>query len=284
MRALRDRAVQLRIAATMPKTPKTRPMDHVQDAIFSRLGGAIGQQIVKDRGLGSVVGRAISRDSRANSRMAMLTQRSRDALQLVDEAAGVLNGVRGVMTPRVFASLSSRLTKARSAVRPATVLIHSMAVIDGFLAYEPSDRGIAIPPEDYEILRRLETALRGHIRLKLSELTSAWWIQRVPDDVRKKADDRKVRRESMWPWSEGGQADLLGYLDFSDYLKIVSRKDNWRDVFLSTFKDEEILRAKLRELEAIRNDIAHVRTLTATQRTKLSLYSGELLGAIRKAS
>jgi len=88
----------------------------------------------------------------------------------------------------------------------------------------------------------------------------------------------------MWPWSEGGQADLLGYLDFSDYLKIVSRKDNWRDVFLSTFKDEEILRAKLRELEAIRNDIAHVRTLTATQRTKLSLYSGELLGAIRKAS
>ena len=259
-------------------------MDRVQDALFSRLGGAIGQKLLKDRSFGSVVGRAISRDSRANSRTAMITQRSRDALQLVDETAGILSEVRGLMTPRIYASLSSRLTKARSAVRPATVLIHSVAVIDRFLASEPSSRGMDAPHEDYAVLRRLETALRDHIRLKLSEVTSAWWIQRVPEDVRKNAEERKLRRQSMWPWSEGGQTDLLGYLDFSDYLKIVSRKDNWRDVFRATFKDEEILRAKLRELEAIRNDIAHVRTLAAAQRTKLSLYSSELLGAIRGAS
>ncbi len=259
-------------------------MDRVQDELLSKLGGAAGQEFFGGRRFGSVVGRAISQDSRAKSRAALMMQASRDALQVVNETTSILSGVMTLLPPRFYALLAGRLSKARSAVRPGTILQHSTSVMDQFLAFEPPSRSLDAPHEDYAILRQLETALRGHIRLRLSGLTATWWIQRVPEDVRKNAEDRKLRREGMWPWSEGGQVELLAYLDFADYLKIISRRDNWRDAFRSTFKDEEILRAKLRELEAIRNDVAHMRPLTAAQRTKLTLHSDELLGAIRGAS
>jgi len=256
-------------------------MDRVQDELLSKIGGAAGREFFGGWRLGSVVGRAISQDSRAKSRAALMMQASRDALQVVDETYRILSGVRSLLPPRFYAPLAIRLSRARSAARPGTVLSHSTSVMDQFLGFEPPSRGLDAPPEDYAILRELETALRGHIRLRLSGLTPSWWTQRVPEDVRKAAEDRRLRRERMWPWSKGEEGDALGYLDFADYLKIISKRDNWRDAFQSTFKDEEILRAKLRELEAIRNDVAHMRPLTPAQRTKLTLHSDELLQAIR---
>ena len=80
----------------------------------------------------------------------------------------------------------------------------------------------------------------------------------------------------MWPWYTGKDLPLIYYVNFADYSKIISRKDNWREAFESAFGDQELLRAKLRELEPIRNDVAHTRGLTETARDKLRVYSRDL--------
>ena len=85
-----------------------------------------------------------------------------------------------------------------------------------------------------------------------------------------------------WPWSGGENPNPIEWVDFADYAKIISRRDNWRDTFGGTFHDAEALRTKLRELEPIRNDIAHNRGLSAAARDKLRLYSRDLLRSMKQ--
>jgi hypothetical protein len=73
----------------------------------------------------------------------------------------------------------------------------------------------------------------------------------------------------------------MHYVDFPDYAKIILRKDNWADIFAKAFGDREMISAKLRELEPIRNSTAHFRKLSKGQETKLELYASEILGSLR---
>jgi hypothetical protein len=74
--------------------------------------------------------------------------------------------------------------------------------------------------------------------------------------------------------------DLIQYLDFADYVKIIARRDNWKDVFQVIFKDKEAFIVKLKELEPIRNAIRHGRKLTEEQREKLKMFSQEIIRKI----
>jgi hypothetical protein len=155
--------------------------------------------------------------------------------------------------------------------------------MDRVLAYEPQvakPERSAGPSEDYMLLQNLEKTTRILLVSKLSALTSNWWVERVPADVRVAAEQRKRRREATWPWSTGESSDPIEYVDFADYAKIISRRDNWRDAFEKMFHDPEALRTKLRELEPIRNDIAHNRVLSRAAQDKLHLYARDLLASM----
>jgi len=134
----------------------------------------------------------------------------------------------------------------------------------------------------YETLQRLENALRESISKELSKITPDWWVQRVPSDVRQHAEERKVRSENLWPWHQEKDLPLIYYVDFPDYIRIIIRKDNWKETFSSKFKDKEAVSAKLRELEPIRNDIAHSRDVSAQAREKLEIYVREIIAAMQK--
>lgn len=69
------------------------------------------------------------------------------------------------------------------------------------------------------------------------------------------------------------------YVDFMDYVKIICRKDNWQ-VFQPVFKDPEILSAKLKELEPIRDAIAHNRELTHNEKERLTLHTSDIIKCI----
>ena len=75
-----------------------------------------------------------------------------------------------------------------------------------------------------------------------------------------------------------------GVLDFTDYMKIIIRKDNWKQVFVTFFKDRGIISAKLKELEPIRNAIAHFRELSKDEQKKLELYCKDILMSLQKSS
>jgi flagellar biosynthesis/type III secretory pathway chaperone len=60
------------------------------------------------------------------------------------------------------------------------------------------------------------------------------------------------------------------------------RRDNWEQVFKQIFREKDIILAKLRELEPIRNAIAHVRELSQSQLQKLKLYSEDIVSCTEK--
>jgi hypothetical protein len=208
-------------------------------------------------------------------RQAALTRRT-GAVAIVARVRAEVEGSREHLEERFRRGVMGLLAEAENAHRPDTILRRAGEVVDRLLSYTPRGPPQG-PSEDYLRLKRLEETLRGLIVRHLSALTPEWWMRRVPEDVRSNAERRKAARESMWPWHSGQDLSLIHYVDFGDYSKIICRKDNWREVFSGTFGDIEILRGKLRELEPIRNDVAHTRELAEPAREKLRLYSRDFL-------
>jgi hypothetical protein len=134
--------------------------------------------------------------------------------------------------------------------------------------------------EAYTILKELEIRLRECIHGKLENISENWWNERVPKDVKDRAESRKKKNQQQYPWHKSKNLLLVFYIDFADYNKIISRRDNWREAFREVFKDKEIISAKLRELEPIRNAIAHSRELNQSELSKLKLYSKDILSCI----
>ncbi len=134
----------------------------------------------------------------------------------------------------------------------------------------------------YVILNHLEKKLRLLIEKELSNITPNWWKERIPDDVRMNAEDRKARNENPWPWHDRTSDPLVSYLDFNDYVKVMIKKDNWREAFEKIFIEKELTSAKLRELDPIRKMIAHARDLSDRDFARLEVDAGDLLEAINK--
>ena len=95
---------------------------------------------------------------------------------------------------------------------------------------------------------------------------------------RKKQNLERPRTKSD---GHGTRKDLpfIFYVDFTDYVKIITRKDNWKQVF----KNKEAISVKLRELEPIRNAIAHFRELSHRELEKLKLLSDEIISCFQLA-
>jgi hypothetical protein len=129
-----------------------------------------------------------------------------------------------------------------------------------------------IEKEPHFILDDLESALRKCIKSNLEKISENWWVERVPPDIIERTEEKRNKDEL--------KRELIEYLDFADYVKIILRRDNWRDAFQKIFKDQEAILVKLRELEPIRNAVRHDRELTTEQREKLKMYSQDILRKI----
>ena len=140
------------------------------------------------------------------------------------------------------------------------------------------------PESNSELLKDFESELRLFIQSCLEETVGRkWWKHAVPLDVREKCKERKEKRERL-PWMDEEDYPLIFYADFSDYFKIITRRDNWRKIFSKIFVDEAWIKTKLLlELAPIRNNIAHNRELKPKSVEKLKSSTEEVLRCIRKA-
>ena len=55
---------------------------------------------------------------------------------------------------------------------------------------------------------------------------------------------------------------LISYADFTDYVAIIIRKDNWRDVFSAIFQHKSSVEESFRRLYPVRNCTMHSRPIT----------------------
>ena len=132
---------------------------------------------------------------------------------------------------------------------------------------------------NYLLLKNLEEKIRQFIEQELSEFTSQWWKQRIPGDVKENAEERKQKDERRKNWDYKKQP-LISYIDFTDYEKIITQKNNWKDVFQYVFHDKIAISGKLKEVDPIRNAISHTRNLDSYEVKQIKFYSEEILRAI----
>ena len=63
---------------------------------------------------------------------------------------------------------------------------------------------------------------------------------------------------------------LIAYADFTDYVRVICKKDNWRNVFAPFFGREPSVRESFQRLYPVRLDTMHARPVT--QSDELLLY------------
>ena len=135
-----------------------------------------------------------------------------------------------------------------------------------------------IPWEAYIRIYCLEKTLRQLIVDQLSRITNRWWRRRVPDEVRQSAREKKEVEEKRLVHTI--DLDLMWYVDFFDYVEIITRDDNWREAFKRIFGNKDDFRVTIKKLLPIRNKIAHMRPLNPREKKNLDALSEDIFTPI----
>jgi len=116
-------------------------------------------------------------------------------------------------------------------------------------------------------LLRLETQIRQFIDERMTEAFGPSWPKhRLPKSLYDKWREKKARAKRAgareWP--------LIAYADFTDYVAVICKRDNWREVFVSYFNRPEYVRESFQRLYPVSLDTMHARPIT--QDDELLLY------------
>ncbi len=129
----------------------------------------------------------------------------------------------------------------------------------------------------HDTIQRFETQLRRFIHERMHQEFGADWIKhQVPGDMRK---DWVAKKE----WAkDDGEPDrpLIAYADFSDYVTIISQKDNWLSVFQGVFRRKTSVQESFQRLNPIRICTMHSRLITQDDELLLMVETKRILKAM----
>lgn len=119
----------------------------------------------------------------------------------------------------------------------------------------------------HDWLQRFESHLRLFIDTEMTRLFGPEWpTHRLPNGMH----GRWTEKKDAAARAERPECVPIAYAEFTDYLQIIIRKDNWRQVFGSHFERREDLRESFQRLHPIRLDTMHARPIS--QDDELLLY------------
>ena len=129
------------------------------------------------------------------------------------------------------------------------------------------EAALARTNEAHNWLQRLESQLRCFIDHAMTDTFGTDWPARqLPNN---KYDEWSEKKEAA-DRSNSHPRPLIAYADFTDYERIICRRDNWDQVFSSHFERPESVRESFQRLYPIRHDTMHARPIT--QDDELLLY------------
>lgn len=112
--------------------------------------------------------------------------------------------------------------------------------------------------KSYDLLSEFERDLRHFIHQRMHEAFGPEWEKhRVPGEI------YKGWREKQKKAAVAGEPQglLIDYADFTDYVTIITQRNNWTDVFKAHFGRAEFVRESLYRLHPIRLCVMHSRHL-----------------------
>ena len=127
--------------------------------------------------------------------------------------------------------------------------------------------GLVRTNEAHDWLQRLESHLRRFIDSEMTGAFGAEWPRhRLPNNKYEEWTSKKdvATRAGAPP------RPLIAYADFTDYVLIICKRDNWEQVFSPFFERPESVRESFQRLHPVRLDTMHARPIT--QHDELLLY------------
>lgn len=110
-------------------------------------------------------------------------------------------------------------------------------------------------------LRKFEMMVRAFLRAEMERAFGPKWMkQRLPNGL---LEAWKARQDSAKGTPDFNE-DLLSYADFTDYIRIIERNDNWKDLFEAIFIRREDVKESLQRLHLLRLATMHARCLSTT--------------------
>ncbi len=133
-------------------------------------------------------------------------------------------------------------------------------------------------PQYWMAFCEVERRLRILVRDQLTSLVGSHWVKRrVPPDVREQWHERQDEDRT-----EGRPVhDLVEYAHFMDLLKIILRKDNWKDAFQTIFRHQDEIEVTFRHLNLVRKALAHGRPLSQMDVLTLTTETSRILDRLR---
>jgi len=115
--------------------------------------------------------------------------------------------------------------------------------------------------EAFRYLYGIEVGLREFILDSLQSIGEPNWYKKYLPGNAQQNFKRGVEYERGLKWAQWIPHHPIYYIDFPDLKEIITRKDNWNNIFKSIFNRKDFLVVYLSELEPVRNKIAHNRKL-----------------------
>ncbi len=129
----------------------------------------------------------------------------------------------------------------------------------------------------HDLLQRFETQIRKFIDERMNAAFGTNWTKhRIPGPIRdqwlEKRQKAKDNGEQEWP--------LIAYANFTDYVQIITRNDNWREVFKEIFGRKNSVQESFQRLYPIRICTMHARLITQDDELYLYVETKRILAAI----
>lgn len=129
----------------------------------------------------------------------------------------------------------------------------------------------------HDRLMRFETQVRHFIDKRMTAAFGPKWIkQRVPGSIWQGWEEKRLKALGMGD----EEHPLIAYADFTDYVVIITRKDNWEAVFEPVFRRTVLVQESFQRLYPIRICTMHARLITQDDELYLLVETQRLLKAM----
>ena len=152
---------------------------------------------------------------------------------------------------------------------------------DVYLDYEQEEpelkTGFRRTNDAHDVIQRFETLLREFIDERMKERYGSDWIKRrISGEMKKQWNEKQQKAKDngdiVWP--------LIAYSDFSDYVKIITQKNNWEEMFQEVFVRKTSVQESFQRLFPIRICTMHSRLITQDDELYLFVETKRILKAI----
>ena len=127
----------------------------------------------------------------------------------------------------------------------------------------------------HDRLQRFEYQLRSFIDRHMKATFGPGWIKhQIPGDMRSRWQHRQDQDTGTHRWP------LIAYADFTDYTIIITREDNWRDLFKTLFSNKSSIQESFRRLYPIRLATMHARFITQDDELYMYVETKRILSVI----